>query len=360
MVFRFLTAGESHGKCLSAIIEGVPAGVEISIDNINARLAARQQGYGRGGRMKIETDKVIINSGVRFGVTTGAPVSMVIENKDWENWKIPMSVEAVDINNPEIRQLVEEKKITHVRPGHADLAGAIKYGHEDVRNVLERSSARETAMRVAVGAFAQEILSKFGIEITSEVVQIGTATTEEEMKAAIDKAREAGDTLGGKFRVVATGVPVGLGSYVHWDRKLDGQIAQAVMSIPAIKAVSFGLGEEAGTLSGSKVHDEIFPDKSPQGYMRKTNNAGGIEGGVSNGMPIVVNAVMKPIPTMKTPLNSIDIKTGQAHAAHFERSDVCAVEAAAVVGEAMVAIALVKAFLEKYGGDSLEEIKKRV
>jgi chorismate synthase len=360
MVFRFLTAGESHGKCLSAVIEGVPAGVAVSIDNINACLAARQQGYGRGGRMRIETDKVIINSGVRFGVTTGAPVSLVIENKDWKNWEVPMSVDAVDINDPETKRLVEEKKITHVRPGHADLAGAIKYGHEDVRNVLERSSARETAMRVAVGAFAQEILNKFGVEVTSRVVQIGAATAEEDMKKAIDLARKAGDTLGGKFEVVATGVPIGLGSYVHWDRRLDGQIAQAVMSIPAIKAVSIGLGEEAGVLPGSKVHDEIFSAESGKGYTRKTNNAGGIEGGVSNGMPIVVSAVMKPIPTMKTPLNSIDIATGEPHTAHFERSDVCAVEAAAVVGEAMVAIALVTAFLEKFGGDSLEEMKRRI
>lgn len=386
MIFRFLTAGESHGKCLTAIIEGIPAGVKISVEEINTLLARRQQGYGRGDRMKIEKDKVIINSGIRHGITTGAPVTLVIQNKDWENWKIPMSVEPIDIKNPEIRNFVEKKKITQVRPGHADLAGAIKYNHKDVRDVLERSSARETAIRVAVGAFAQQILREFGIEIFSYVTQIGSVSASKEalqldynvlrqeaeiselrcpdkiasdkMKSLIDKTKEEGDTLGGIFEVVTINVPIGLGSYVHWDRRLDSQIAQTVMSIPAIKSVGFGLAEEAGEIPGSKMHDEVFQTELPGLYTRKTNNAGGIEGGVSNGMPIVVKAAMKAIPTMKKPLNSVDLSTGREHTAHYERSDVCAVPAASVVGEAMVSVVLVNAFLEKFSGDSLEEIRK--
>jgi len=337
MKFRFLTAGESHGKCLTAIIEGVPAGFEINIDNINSALARRQEGYGRGGRMKIEKDRVIINSGVRHGRTTGAPVTLVIENKDWVNWQTTMSIEPVS---------TEEKKITNVRPGHADLSGILKYGLDDVRDVLERSSARETAMRVAVGAFAMEILRPFGICVKCRC---------EVDKQAIDRAREAGDSLGGMFELVAENVPVGLGSHVHWDRRLDGRIAQAVMSIPAIKSVSIGLGEGVAVRPGSQVHDEINTD-----YTRKTNNAGGIEGGMSNGMPITVKAAMKPIPTMKKPLKSVDIATGEEHIAHYERSDVCALEAAGVVGEAMLAIVLVDAFLEKFGGDSLKEIRNNV
>lgn len=364
MTFRFLTAGESHGKCLTAIIEGVPAGIKINPDNINAQLARRQQGYGRGSRMQIEKDKVIINSGVRHGYTTGAPVTLVIENRDWQNWTIPMSVEPVDIENPEVKQLVQEKRITHVRPGHADLSGAIKYNHKDVRDVLERSSARETAIRVAVGAFAQELLKEFNIDIFSHVVQIGSISVNkknlpqdyiylrekaensdlrcaddkacEKIKQLIDRTKEEGDALGGIFEVIATNLPVGLGSFVHWDRKLDGQIAQAIMSIPAIKSVSIGLGEDAGKLPGTEVHDEIFPEENAGTYTRKTNNAGGIEGGMSNGMPIVVKAAMKPIPTLKKPLKSVNIETGEEHIAHYERSDVCAVPAASVVGEAML------------------------
>jgi len=385
MKFRFLTAGESHGKCLTAIIEGVPAGFSISVDRINTHLTRRQQGYGRGGRMKIENDKVIINSGVRHGVTTGAPVALVIENRDWENWKVPMSVDPVDMENPEVRKLVEEKKITHVRPGHADLAGAVKYNHKDIRDVLERSSARETAIRVAVGAFAGQILKEFGVEIFSHVVRIGSVKvdrenlpedyslirekaensdlrcaddeTYEKMKAVIDRAKEEGDTLGGIYEVIALNLPVGLGSFVHWDRRLDGRIAQVMMSIPAIKSVGIGAAEEVGELPGSEMHDEIYPDKTGH-YLRKSNNAGGIEGGMTNGMPVVVRAAMKAIPTLKKPLSSVDIETGKEHIAHYERSDVCAVAAASVVGEAMVAIALVDAFLEKFGGDSLEEIRR--
>ncbi|HBG49838.1 MAG TPA: chorismate synthase [Cyanobacteria bacterium UBA9971] len=405
MKFRFLTAGESHGKCLTAIVEGIPAGIEIDPDDINKQLARRQQGYGRGGRMQIEKDKVIINSGIRHGFTTGAPVTLVIENKDWENWTVPMSAMPVDLENPEIMELIEQKKITHVRPGHADLTGALKYNHEDIRNILERSSARETAIRVAVGALAQIILNQFGVEIFSHVVQIGTAKVEEkdlpkeflvlkekaensdvrcadektseEMRKIIDKAAGEGDSLGGIFEIIALNYPIGLGSFVHWDRRLDGQIAQTIMSIPAIKSVSIGLGENSGTVLGSEMHDEIFPMRSgsesrngcdeqamqaelvplQSNYQRKTNNAGGIEGGMSNGMPIIVKAAMKPIPTLKKPLRSIDLETGREHTAHYERSDVCAVPAASVVGEAMLAIALISAFLEKFGGDSLIEMK---
>jgi len=385
MKFRFLTAGESHGKCLTAIVEGVPAGIEIDPDDINKQLARRQQGYGRGGRMQIEKDKVIINSGIRHGFTTGAPVTLVIENKDWENWTVPMSAMPVDLENREIKGIISQKRITHVRPGHADLSGALKYNHEDVRNILERSSARETAIRVAVGALAQIILSQFDIEIFSHILQIGSAKvdeqalpkeflvlkekaensdircadekTSEEMRKTIDKATEEGDSLGGIFEIIALNCPVGLGSFVHWDRRLNGQIAQAVMSIPAIKSVSIGLGEDSGTVLGSEMHDEIFPKDGHKDYQRKTNNAGGIEGGMSNGMPIIVKAAMKPIPTLKKPLGSIDLENGQEHTAHYERSDVCAAPAASVVGEAMLAITLINAFLEKFGGDSLIEMK---
>lgn len=361
MKFRFLTAGESHGKCLTAIIEGVPAGIEINPDVINEQLARRQQGYGRGGRMKIEKDKVVINSGIRHGFTTGAPITLVIENKDWENWTVPMSAEPVDSENPEIKELLAQKRITHARPGHADLTGALKYGHEDMRNILERSSARETAIRTAVGALARIILKEFGVEISSCVTQIGKLAIDgeitDEVKKFIDETAENGDTLGGIFEVTALNLPVGLGSYVHWDRRLDGQIAQAVMSIPAIKSLGIGLGEDSGKVLGSQMQDEIFPKDGNKEYKRKTNNAGGIEGGMSNGMPIVVRAAMKPIPSLKKPLMSINLETGKEHIAHYERSDVCAVHAASVVGEAMVAIVLADAFLEKFGGDSLSEIK---
>lgn len=385
MTFRFLTAGESHGKCLTAIIEGVPAGIQINPEDINKQLARRQVGYGRGGRMKIEKDRVIINSGIRHGYTTGAPITLVIENKDWENWNIAMSAEPVDKENPEIKEIISQKAITHVRPGHADLSGALKYNHKDVRNILERSSARETAIRTAVGALAQIILSEFEIELFSHITQIGTAKvneknlpqefsalkekaensdvrcaneeTSEAMRKTIDKAAAEGDSLGGIFEIIALNVPIGVGSFVHWDRRLDGQIAQAVMSIPAIKSVSIGIGEDSGRIFGSEMHDEIFPKKDSSNYQRKTNNAGGIEGGISNGMPIIVKASMKPIPTLKKPLRSIDLENGQEHSAHYERSDVCAVPAASVVGEAMLAITLINAFFEKFGGDSLTEIK---
>ncbi len=386
MVLRFLTAGESHGKCLTAIIEGIPSGFSLDIDDINLQLSRRQKGYGRGERMKIENDKAVINSGVRFGITTGAPISLVIENKDWENWQVSMSTLPVDMNNPNVLEAVQQRKITHVRPGHADLPGALKYNHQDVRNILERSSARETAIRTAVGALAGNILKNFDIETFSHVVKIANVSVNPDslpenynivrefaeksevrcadysvsiaMREAINKAGEAGDTLGGIFEVISLGVPVGLGSYVHWDKRLDGLIAQAVMSIPGIKTVSIGLGKASSETPGSKMHDEILPkDAESAEYKRKTNHSGGIEGGVSNGNPIVVKGVMKPIPTLKKPLRSIDLESGKEHVAHYERSDVCAVPSAGVVAESMINIVLLGAFLEKFGGDSIEETR---
>lgn len=354
--FRFLTSGESHGECLNAIIDGLPSGLEIDGDFINSELARRQGGYGRGGRMQIEKDTAKIKSGVRFSKTTGAPVCLEIANKDWANWTVPMSVDAVDMSDAEIAAAVEAKKITRVRPGHADLSGALKYAHDDVRNILERSSARETASRVAVGAVAKSFLNSFNITVCSKVLQIGNAFDEETIKAEIDAAKEAGDTLGGYFEVKIQNVPVGLGSFVHWDRRLDGRLAQAVMSIPAVKSFELGAGKETAHMTGSKTHDEIFYENGK--YIRKTNNAGGIEGGMSNGEEIVFRAAMKAIPTMKKPLNSVDIKTKEPYKAHFERSDTCAVEACAVVAETMAAIVITDAFLEKFGGDSLTEIKR--
>ena len=356
--FRFLTSGESHGMCLNAIIEGLPSNLFIDTEFVNSELARRQQGYGRGGRMQIETDKAMIKSGVRFGKTTGAPVCLEIENKDWKNWQIPMSVEPQDLSDPDILEAVNAKKITRVRPGHADFAGAIKYNHNDIRNVLERSSARETATRVAVGAVAKCLLKEFGITASSRVLQIGTAFDEDAMKKQIDEAKENGDTLGGKIEISFKNLPVGLGSFVNWDRRLDGRLAQALMSIPAVKAVEIGAGTKAAELNGSNMHDEIFYDSESKKYYRKTNNAGGIEGGMTNGEDIVLTITMKAIPTMKKPLQSVDIDTKEAISAHFERSDTCAVEACAVVGEAMAAIVLADAFLKKFGGDSIEEIRK--
>ena len=355
--FRFLTSGESHGKCLNAIIEGMPSQIPIDVDFINNELARRQQGYGRGARMQIETDKVEIKSGVRFGYTTGAPICLEIENKDWQNWVVPMSIDEVDLSDEEIAQACFDKKITKVRPGHADLAGAIKYSHDDVRNILERSSARETASRVAVGAVAKLLLREFCINFSSTVKKVGNAVFEEDIKKEIDRAREQGDTLGGLVEVKIENVPVGLGSFVHWDRRLDGLLAQAVMSIPAIKSVEIGAGVDVSEMLGSQTHDEIFFEKGQ--YVRKTNNAGGIEGGMSNGEAIIVRAAMKAIPTMKKPLRSVDISTKEPIEAHFERSDTCAVEACAVVCEAMCAIVLANAFLEKFGGDSLLEIRHK-
>lgn len=344
--FRFLTAGESHGKCLTAIIEGLPANLDIDVDFINEELKRRQGGYGRGARMQIESDTVEIMSGVRFGKTLGSPVTLVIKNRDFENWQKIMSADPKNITS--------DKAFTTYRPGHADYAGSVKYNQRDLRNILERSSARKTAIEVAVGAVAKLLLKQFGINASSKVLQIGNGKTEEEFHTEIDKAKAAGDTLGGKIEVVYENLPVGLGSHVHWDRTLDGRIAQAVMSVPAVKSVSIG-NHHAYKMSGSEYHDEIFCENGK--ITRKTNNAGGIEGGMSNGENIVVTAVMKPIPTLRKPLNSVDCITKEPAEAHFERSDTCAVEACAVVVESRIACVLANEILLKYGGDSIEDIK---
>lgn len=353
MPIRFLTSGESHGKCLNAIIEGIPSGFELDFDFINSQLAARQQGYGRGGRMQIETDKVEVLSGVRFGKTTGAPVCIQIENKDWQNWKIPMSVEKIDENVH--AQILKEKEIHVFRPGHADFAGCEKYNHSDIRNVLERSSARETATRVAVGAIALNILKHFNITGSADFLSIGSKTGENEIKTAVDEAKENGVSLGGEIQVKFKNLPVGLGSYVHWDRRLDGLLAQAVMSIPAIKSVEIGLGKNSANLTGDRVHDELFYENGE--FVHKTNNAGGIEGGMTNGEELVITAAMKPIPTMKTPLKSVNNISKSPVDAHFERADTCAVEACAIVALNMTAIVILNAFLERFGCDNYEQIK---
>ena len=368
--FRFLTAGESHGKGLSVIIEGLPAGLRVSEDYIASDLTRRQGGYGRSQRMKIEQDRAEILSGVHHGLTMGSPIALLIHNRDWENWQDIMSVSPTE---------QEVQPLTRPRPGHADLAGVTKYGLDDIRPILERSSARETAARVAAGAVARRFAEEFGIEVHSHTVAIGgrwaslrdavdwevvekspvrcaDAEAEKAMIAAIDEAASSGDTLGGVFEVVATGVPVGLGSHVHWDRRLDGRIARAIMSINSVKGVELGDGFRMASLKGSQVHDTIeTSDVSPYWWRHATNHAGGIEGGISNGEPIVVRAVAKPVPTLREPLPSIDLSTKEAVQAHFERSDICIVPAAGVIGEAMLAIVLADALLEKFGGDNLKE-----
>ncbi len=376
MAFCFLTAGESHGEALTAVIDGVPAGLGLTEEHLNEDLARRQRGYGRGGRMKIERDQAHISSGVRWGVTLGSPITLTVQNRDWENWKQTMAVGEPPAGAP-------PKTITRPRPGHADLAGAMKYGHRDIRNVLERSSARETTARVAVAGVAKRLLREFGITILSHVTEIGgvhvgpleVAWDEVRSRAevsevrcadpaaelaiieAIDRAKEAGDTLGGVFEVVALGCPVGLGSYVQWDRKLDGRLARAFCSIHAIKGAEIGMGFEAARRPGSQVHDEILFD-SDSGFHRRSNSAGGLEGGVTNGQPVVVRAAMKPISTLRKPLQSVDMATKETVEAVVERSDVCAVPAAGVVGEAMMALVLAEAFLEKFAGDSIDEIRR--
>src|SRR6267378_1662454 len=376
-VFRFLTAGESHGEALVAVIDGVPAGLPLTEADINGDLARRQRGYGRGGRMKIERDQVHVLSGVRWGATLGSPITLSIANRDWENWKATMGVAMPEAGTA-------KKEVTRPRPGHADLAGAMKYGHRDIRNVLERSSARETTARVAVAGVAKRLLAEFGITILSHVTELGgirispdldlpweeirrraeasevrcaDPAAEAEMIVAIDDAKAKGDTLGGVFEVVALGCPVGLGSYVQWDRRLDGRLAQAFCSIQAIKGCEFGMGFETARTPGSDVHDEILFEAG-QGFNRSTNNAGGLEGGVTNGQPLVVRAAMKPLSTLRTPLKSVDLATKETVEAVVERSDVCAVPAAGIVGEAMMAIVLADAFLEKFGGDGVEEIRR--
>jgi len=381
-MLRFLTAGESHGQALVAILEGMPAGLSIDFEAITTQLRRRQTGYGRGRRMAIESDRAQALSGIRHGVSTGAPIALQIPNKDWENWQRTMHVEAT---MPESATGADRPDVTRPRPGHADLAGFVKYGHDDMRNILERASARETAARVAVGAIARQLLQVVGVEIVSHVTGIGSAVVtdplaigfdqaraisaesplhcvdaeiEQRMIADIDRARDAGDTMGGSFEVIAHAVPPGLGSHVQWDRKLDGRLAQALMSIPAIKAVGIGRGPAVATVPGSKVHDEILPGdvKAPVPLRRPTNNAGGLEGGVTNGEDLRVTGYMKPISTLMKPLRSVDLATMTESPAAIERSDVCAVPAAAVVAEAMVAIVLADAVVEKFGGDSVEEL----
>ena len=367
-MFRFLTAGESHGQGLVAIIEGVPAGLVLDEDYIARDLARRQKGYGRGGRMAIEEDRAEIASGVRHGVTMGSPIALLILNRDWENWKQVMSVIPVE---------QEVEPVTRLRPGHADLAGTMKYNLDDVRPILERASARETASRVAVGAVARKLLAEFDIEIHSHTVCIGghwakqvekvdwakvekspvrcaEGKAEKAMLSTIDEAKKSGDSLGGIFEVVASGVPIGLGSHVHWDRRLNGRIAQALMSINAVKGVEIGAGFNEASLPGSQVQD-IIELGVKRTWRHATNRAGGIEGGMSNGEPVIVRAAVKPIPTMSTPLPSVDLRTGEKVEAHFERSDVCVVPAAGVIGEAMLAIVLAEAVLEKFGGDHIDE-----
>jgi len=363
-MLRFLTAGESHGKGLAVIIEGIPAGLALDEEYIARELARRQKGYGRSARMEIEQDHAEIVSGVRHGLTIGSPVSFLIRNRDWENWKETMS-----ISPPEARV----EPVTRPRPGHADLSGAIKYHLDDIRPIMERASARETTARVAVGAVAKRLLEEFGIELHSHTICIGgywaqstapvdwakvegspvrcaDSEAEQAMIKAIDEAKQAGDTVGGVFEVIASGVPIGLGSHAHWDRRLDGRIAQAMMSINAVKGVEIGAGFALANLRGSQAHD-IIEDL----WHRATNRAGGIEGGMTNGEPIVVRAVLKPIPTLGQPLPSIDLRSGEKTEAHFERSDICRVPSAGVIGEAMLAITLAEAFVEKFGGDHIEE-----
>lgn len=388
-MLRFLTAGESHGQALLATLEGLPAGVPIEQDAITRDLRRRQLGYGRGRRMQIESDTAEILSGVRRGATLGSPVAMLIRNRDWKNWQQTMHVEA---EAPPDATGARRAPVTRPRPGHADLAGALKYDREDMRDVLERASARETAARVAVGALARQFLATLDIHIVSHVFTLGPvsvgnpfavsyeqiaaiddeaplhcvdATLQEQMIGAVDAARAAGDTLGGAFEVVVRGVPPGLGSYVQWDRKLDGRLAQAVMSIPAIKAVGIGKGVGVASIPGSQVHDEIvLPEPGDtsrlMGVARPTNNAGGLEGGVTNGEDLRVTGYMKPISTLMRPLRSVDLQTMQESPAAIERSDVCAVPAAAVVAEAMVAFVLADALIERFGGDTLPDVRDQM
>ncbi len=377
-MFRFTTAGESHGRALVATLEGLPAGLNVDAEEINRELARRQQGYGRGGRMRIECDRVEILSGVRHGQTIGSPVALVIENKDWANWQDVMRTEE---SEEAIQNL---RRIARPRPGHADLAGGQKFNRRDLRDVLERASARETAARVACGAIAKLLLAEFGIEVRSHVVQLGgapdkplevdwdaiinipddaplrcaDAEAQQKMIELVDEARRAGDTLGGVFEVVARGLVPGLGSHTAWDWKLDGRLAQSMMSIPAVKAVSIGAGVETSRLPGSRVHDEINYDESAGKFARPTNRAGGLEGGITNGEELRVRGFMKPISTLRRALRSVDIDTKEEQAAAFERSDTTAVPAAGVIGEAMIALVLATAMREKFGGDSLDEMRR--
>ena len=377
---RYITAGESHGPELTAIIEGLPAGLPLTAEDINFELARRQTGYGRGGRMLIEKDQVRITSGIRHGKTLGSPVTLVVENKDWKNWTKVMAIEEVPEKDRKLR------RVARPRPGHADLVGGMKYHHQDLRNVLERSSARETTMRVAIGAIAKKILKELGIDVAGHVTMLGgikavipegltvkeiaqrseasevrvlDPSVEEEIKQLIDQTKKNGDTIGGVVEVLVGGVPAGLGSYVQWDKKLDAKIAQAVVSINAFKGAEFGVGFEASVLPGSKVMDEILWDEQ-RGYTRRSNNLGGFEGGMTNGEPIVVRGVMKPIPTLYKPLQSVDIDSKEPYKASVERSDSTAVPAASVVCESVVATVVANELLEKFPSDSFEELTASV
>ncbi len=377
-MLKFTTAGESHGRALVAIVEGLPAGLPVDVVQINRELERRQWGYGRGGRMKIEKDQVELLSGIRHGLTLGSPVALMVENKDWANW--------TEVMNAEPREVAETKsrRLSRPRPGHADLAGGQKFAARDLRNILERASARETAARVACGALAKQLLSAFGVELRSHVIQLGgipetpldiswrdiaaisdeaplrcaDSQLQQQMIELIDTKREAGDTLGGIFEVVARGVVPGVGSHTSWDSKLDGRLAQAIMSIPAVKAVSIGAGSEASALPGSEVHDEIAYNDETKEFIRETNRAGGLEGGITNGEEIRLRGHLKPLSTLRRPLRSVDIDTKQEELAAFERSDITAVPAAGVIGEAMVALVIAAAMREKFGGDSLGEMKR--
>jgi chorismate synthase len=374
-MLRFFTAGESHGPCLTAIVEGIPAGVPVDVATINQDLARRQQGYGRGGRMKIEKDEVQIHSGVRWGESLGSPITLVVENKDWRNWEKRMSPFAGDRD--------ENIAVTRPRPGHADLTGILKYNHKDVRNVLERASARETTARVAVGTLAKCVLRPFNIRVMGYVAEIGEvvadhshltaeeifaraevssvrmadATAEERTISLIDQCKKQGDTLGGVVEIVATGLPPGLGSFVHWDRKLDGRLGHALLSLQAAKGVEIGLGFGTARLPGSQVHDEISFDQKKK-FVRHSNNSGGTEGGMSTSEPLRVRVAFKPLSTLMRPLHSVDIVTKEPVEATIERSDVCAIPAAAVIAESVVAFVVAQAFVEKFAGDSLVEMKR--
>ena len=378
-MFRFETAGESHGECLVATVSGLPSGVPVSVASINRELWRRQQGFGRGGRMKIEADAVEIVAGVRHSQTIGSPVAMIIRNRDWANWTEVLPVEAAEDSEE------RKKKLTRPRPGHADLAGAIKYNFAEARYILERASARETAARVAAGALAKAFLHEFGIQVLSHVIQVGSERlgreaaweeiaalaqrdevvmgcvdpeAEQRMKAVVDEAYRTGDTVGGVFEVRAHNVPVGLGSHVTWDSRLDGRLAQAVVSIQAVKGVEIGSAEEAAASFGSKVQDTIHYDKAERRFHRGANKAGGLEGGITNGQDILVRGLLKPISTLRKPLESVDLETREPALAAYERSDVSVVPAAGVIGEAMVALVLAGAVIEKFGGDSLVEAKR--
>ncbi len=375
-MLRFFTAGESHGPCLTAIVEGFPAGFAIDLAAVNRDLWRRQQGYGRGGRMAIEKDEALIRSGIRWGETLGSPITLVMENRDWKNWEKKMSADPAD-RDPSLA-------VTRPRPGHADLAGVLKYHHDDVRNVLERASARETTARVAVGGLAKQLLAAFGIRVMGWVAEIGgiaadhaqlahdetfakaeaspvrvaDAAAEARIVAAIDECKERGDTLGGVVEIVATGLPPGLGSHAHWDRKIDGRLGSALLSLQSAKGVEVGLGFEMARRPGSQVHDEIFFDETKKEFVRRTNNAGGTEGGMTSGAPLCVRVAFKPLSTLMSPLHSIDLRSKSEAVAAIERSDVCAIPAAAVIVESVVALELAKVFLEKFGGDSRVEIAR--